>query len=275
MPHAFEHAHSSRGPSSLSQQFFVPESSSGLVNGQGLTLVGRRPGFGQRLSVPAIMHRPQALQHDSYGPPLQVSTAHQVGSGSSSAGVTPSSAVPVSSSSSSSSSSSPPPLNISGQRGSMHAPIAISSREIPAPVEGPLPSPGYSFGDAPTSLSSSSSSSSSIMRTGSQSSPALIPSFNSRRSLSGPAEGEDTEDDASANSSAYGSYTYSSRFGSLASVAGSESSFTSVSGGYYTSSENGTNGCNGSSVESSGFGGSGLTESAGPNGFDPDVRRPS
>ncbi|KAL4248159.1 hypothetical protein ABKN59_007890 [Abortiporus biennis] len=271
MPHVFNQSYEQF----IGQDDGTSSAPSGF--GLGLTQIGRRPGLAQRLSMSASIPAqqrpyPQPLQQSNqFGPPRQVSvtelpTNNSPGSNESNMSNMNgfSSAVTPSSSSSSSNSSSPPPLNISGQRAN-YANIAISSRGIPEPIPGPLPSPNFSFGDAPTNLPPNS-----VRRSvSSRPSPRLVHRLYSRRSVGG--EDPDTEDDGSAASSQYDSR---SRFGSFASAAGSESSFTtSVSGGgYYTGSEKGAT--NGSGQQQQGGIGN-EDRSPNPNGFDPDMRRGS
>ncbi|KAI0356128.1 hypothetical protein OH77DRAFT_1401165 [Trametes cingulata] len=97
---------------------------------------------------------------------------------------------------------------------------AISQRPVPAPVPGPLPSPNYSFGNpfmpAANGSSSSSTSNSASGTPPNAASPPLL-SFR-RTSESGVSDG-DTEESSGAPLS---------RFGSIASINGSEASWTSA-----------------------------------------------
>lgn len=90
---------------------------------------------------------------------------------------------------------------------------AISFRSVPAPVPGPLPDATFSFGVPPSTSSSSPASGS----------PGGGAHMNGK--AGGPRVVEEEGDDASAVSSTYDPL---SRFGSLASVADSESSWTSA-----------------------------------------------
>ncbi|KAI0371180.1 hypothetical protein BV20DRAFT_1070388 [Pilatotrama ljubarskyi] len=97
---------------------------------------------------------------------------------------------------------------------------AMSQRPAPAPVPGPLPSPNYSFGNpfmpAANGSSSSSTSNSASGTPPNAASPPLL-SFR-RTSESGVSDG-DTEESSGAPLS---------RFGSIASINGSEASWTSA-----------------------------------------------
>lgn len=86
---------------------------------------------------------------------------------------------------------------------------ALSSRPLASPIPGPLPSPGFSFGAASTPSMASPSSGDSE-----RNSPDSLRSFTFR--------GEEHDDDATSPS--YDAY---SRFGSIASIATSESSINS------------------------------------------------
>ncbi|KAF4620674.1 hypothetical protein D9613_000810 [Agrocybe pediades] len=86
---------------------------------------------------------------------------------------------------------------------------ALSSRPLASPIPGPLPSPGFSFGAANTPSMTSPSSGDSE-----RNSPDSLRSFNFRG-------GEEQDDDAATSYDAY------SRFGSIASIATSESSIAS------------------------------------------------
>jgi len=86
---------------------------------------------------------------------------------------------------------------------------ALSSRPLASPIPGPLPSPGFSFGVANTPAMTSPSSGDSE-----RNSPDSLRSFNFRG-------GDEQDDDAATSYDAY------SRFGSIASIATSESSITS------------------------------------------------
>ncbi|KAF9485939.1 hypothetical protein BDN70DRAFT_365134 [Pholiota conissans] len=90
-----------------------------------------------------------------------------------------------------------------------HHLYAVSSRTVASPIPGPLPSPGFSFGAASTPSMASPSSGDSE-----RNSPDSIRSF--------PFRSEEHDEDAT--SPGYDAY---SRFGSLASIATSESSITS------------------------------------------------
>ena len=87
---------------------------------------------------------------------------------------------------------------------------ALSSRPLASPIPGPLPSPGFSFGAASTPSMASPSSGDSE-----RNSPDSLRSFTFR--------GEEHDDDG-ATSPSYDAY---SRFGSIASIATSESSINS------------------------------------------------
>lgn len=177
----------------------------GMLNTQGHGQFVRRPAMFSRMSMPAMMHMQEENAVFEESPP-RISQAFMGNQ-----------AMP----------------HLTQYHGSQAngGMFAIPQREIPPPIAGPLPSPGFSFGDAPSSsggesLPSSGTSSSPSLATPSSSGsigphPSML--MHARRSLSGPAEDPDTEDDASAISS---NYPFS-RFGSIASVAGSESSFTS------------------------------------------------
>lgn len=90
-----------------------------------------------------------------------------------------------------------------------HHLYAVSSRAVASPIPGPLPSPGFSFGAASTPSMTSPSSGDSE-----RNSPDSIRSF--------PFRSEEHDEDAT--SPAYDAY---SRFGSIASIATSESSINS------------------------------------------------
>ncbi|THH21176.1 hypothetical protein EUX98_g8444 [Antrodiella citrinella] len=170
----------------------------GLLNPQGHGQIARRPAMFSRMSMPAShMHEENAAFEES---PPRISQAFM-------------------------SNHAMPLLSQYSTRQSAGAMFSVPSREIPAPIPGPLPSPGFSFGDAPTSSGADSSGASSSPNLTTPSSSSSINGqhmhLHARRSLS--AEDPDTEDDASAVSS---NYPFS-RFGSFASVAGSESSYTS------------------------------------------------
>lgn len=173
--------------------------SAGFLNPQGHGHFAQRPPMFARMSMPALMHMPEESAAFEESPP-RISQAFM-------------------------SNQTMHNLAQYGGRQPIGGMFSVPSREIPAPIPGPLPSPGFSFGDAPTSSSTESSGASSSPSLTTPSSAGPHPSLllHARRSLSGPAEDPDTEDDASAVSS---NYPFS-RFGSFASVAGSESSFTS------------------------------------------------
>lgn len=103
---------------------------------------------------------------------------------------------------------------------------AISSRTIPSPIPGPLPCPNFSFGHpVDTPLGSSSPTPAEPGSEGGRGS--YIPQPPELQSYSfGRRDDNDTEDDATE-----ASYDALSRFGSITSVAGSESSNTSA---YYS-----------------------------------------
>ncbi|KAI0694347.1 hypothetical protein BC835DRAFT_1012813 [Cytidiella melzeri] len=100
----------------------------------------------------------------------------------------------------------------------------MSTRSIPAPVPGPLPDAHFSFGVPSSSAPSSNGSSSST-------SPVVHDAGLSYGGGRNRAVVEEEADDASAVSS---TYDPRSRFGSLASVASTESSWTSA---YYSDAE--------------------------------------
>lgn len=111
------------------------------------------------------------------------------------------------------------PLHMDGgdpfSMGGLGGGYAISQRPAPAPVPGPLPSPNFSFGNpfAPAGSSGSNSSS------GTPPNGASPPLLSLRRtSESGVSDG-DTEESSGAPLS---------RFGSIASIGGSEGSWTSA-----------------------------------------------
>ena len=91
-----------------------------------------------------------------------------------------------------------------------HHLFALSARALASPIPGPLPSPGFSFGAASTPSMASPSSGDSE-----RNSPDSLRSF--------PFRSEELDEDAT--SPTYDAY---SRFGSIASVATSESSITSA-----------------------------------------------
>lgn len=153
----------------------------------------------------------------------------------------------------------------------------IPSREVPAPVPGPLPSPGFSFGTSSTSPNMNNSSpnlpaaSTSSSPSGPSSTfPLSYPHFRGRRSVPG-FEDPDTEDDGSAVSS---TYDKASRFGSFASMAGSETSLTSA---WCSDTGSGVNGVGGGElkIEEQQQQQLGQQGQSAPEGFDPDLRRAS
>ncbi|KAJ3514804.1 hypothetical protein NLJ89_g2170 [Agrocybe chaxingu] len=93
---------------------------------------------------------------------------------------------------------------------------AVSQRPVASPIPGPLPSPGFSFGAASSNTPSMASPSSGDSE---RNSPDSLRSFTFR--------GDETEQDDDATSPSYTAY---SRFGSIASIATSESS---VNSSYY------------------------------------------
>ncbi|PPQ66309.1 hypothetical protein CVT24_007306 [Panaeolus cyanescens] len=119
---------------------------------------------------------------------------------------------------------------------------ALSTRPVASPIPGPLPSPGFSFGAASTNSLASPSSGGDSDRN----SPDSLRSFSFRHSANGNGTGNiacEDEDDAT-NSSVHQSPLFdpydpsgysqpSSRFGSIASIATSESSVASSAGIYY------------------------------------------
>ncbi|KAH8108043.1 hypothetical protein BXZ70DRAFT_32308 [Cristinia sonorae] len=165
--------------------------SNGMLGPQTHAHPVRRPGMYSRMSMPQLMHMQEETTNFDESPPR----ISQPFNGN---------------------------PNLPANLVHFGARFSVPSREISAPIPGPLPSPGFSFGDAPTSTDSNGSPNLAAPSTSSH--PRFL--LNTRRSLSGPAEDADTEDDASAISS---NYPFS-RFGSFASVAGSESSFTSGGG---------------------------------------------
>lgn len=120
---------------------------------------------------------------------------------------------------------------------------ALSTRPVASPIPGPLPSPGFSFGAASSNNSMASPSSGGDSD---RNSPDSLRSFNFRQSANGNGSGNvayEDEDDAT-NSSVHQSPLFdpydangysqpSSRFGSIASIATSESSVASSAGLYY------------------------------------------
>jgi hypothetical protein len=107
----------------------------------------------------------------------------------------------------------PPPSSLShyhGIRASLpeHSLYAVTSRTLPSPIPGPLPSPNFSFGAASTPSMASTSSGSSD-----RNSPDSLRSF--------PFRGEEFDEEDLTSASV-------SRFGSIASVATSDSSINSA-----------------------------------------------
>ncbi|KAI8994026.1 hypothetical protein BD414DRAFT_411641 [Trametes punicea] len=105
---------------------------------------------------------------------------------------------------------------------------AISQRPMPATLPGPLPSPNFSFGNpfAPATNSCSSSSSACKSASGTPPDASSPPLLSLRRTSEGGTSDGDTEESSGAPLS---------RFGSIASINGSETSWTSA----YPSEEEG------------------------------------
>ncbi|THH02581.1 hypothetical protein EW026_g329 [Hermanssonia centrifuga] len=192
----------------------------------------RRPAMAHRLSVPAV-HYPtltSAHQRSASGypynspgrPPIPLPPINASAGLNESYEFPPPSLSAPSTQPHSPSTASPPPISQSFVNGGlnghaaalgrmgMHGAYAISSRSVPAPIPGPLPEPSFSFGMASTSPAIANASPS---------------SSNTSLTVTHMEGGEgDVEDDASALSSNFDPY---SRWNSLASMAGSDSSLTS------------------------------------------------
>ncbi|KAJ8468631.1 hypothetical protein ONZ51_g9518 [Trametes cubensis] len=103
----------------------------------------------------------------------------------------------------------------------MSSHYAVSQRPLPATIPGPLPSPNYQFGNpfAPAANDSSSSSSMSNSASGTPPNGASPPLLSLRRTSESALSDGDTEESSGAPLS---------RFGSIASINGSEASWTSA-----------------------------------------------
>lgn len=221
-----------------------PGSLEGLSPGHAMHgLPMRRPGLAGRMSMPAV-----ALQR--YQQQYQMHIQNQ-------------------------NSGSPP-----SAFNNPHARYGVPSREVPALIPGPLPSPNFSFGTPSSTSPNMNSSSPNLPPNNASSSPSGPSSafslsypmhLRARRSI---VDETDTEDDGSAVSS---TYDHASRFGSFTSITGSETS--SLTSAWCSDAGSGGSGVGGGELkleeQPQQQQQQGQQGQSAPEGFDPDIRRAS